>query len=78
VSAEVLREAAAAIRKDQDVEENLGHIDESTYRTWLVVAEWLDAEAANRDAGIGGRGFYSVGGQSDALAVARAYLGSDR
>ena len=41
----------------------------------LAVADWLDAEASNRDAGIGGRGWFSVGGQTDALAVARAYLG---
>ena len=73
------------------VENSLGLISDHDYDKWggtsaehiaswhpavaLAVADWLDAEASNRDAGIGGRGWFSVGGQGDALAVALAYLG---
>ena len=68
MSAELLREAAARIRKDQDIEEQLGHTDQRTYQTWLAVAQWLDACALVREV-------KADSAQALALAVARTYLG---
>lgn len=70
MSAERLRKAAAAIRKDQDVEEQLGHIHQREYETWLAVASWLDACATVLEVS-------PHRSRTLALNVARAYLGDD-
>lgn len=80
MSAEILMRAAERIRKDQDIEENLGHIGLKEFQAWLAVADWLDSVVAaqyppgftpHRDCG------RSIAPRDDdaALAVARAYLG---
>jgi hypothetical protein len=47
MSAEVLCEASALIRKGMPYEHMAGHIDDRDLNTWLAVADWLD-EQANR------------------------------
>jgi hypothetical protein len=80
MSSELLREAAALMRKEQDVEECLGHISLREYNTWLAVADLLDAMAeahihipgSDREKPV-----YDMPGMdnSPAALVARAYLG---
>lgn len=43
MSAGAVGQAAVAIRKESGIEENLGHIDQRTYKAWLAVADLLDA-----------------------------------
>lgn len=66
-AAETLRRAAVAIRKDQGINQNLGHIDMREYETWLAVAYWL--EVTERDVGSSSLAYHA------ALGVARTYLG---
>lgn len=74
MSAEMLRGAAAQIRKDQDIEENLGHIDARTLLAWLAVADLLDHMASGTESGDDLDWPHSRDIR-DALRVARAYLG---
>jgi hypothetical protein len=66
MSAAIVRRAADQIRRDQEREENLGHIDGRTYATWLAVADWLDATADD---------WQHANHTVRALRVALAYLG---
>jgi hypothetical protein len=68
MSALVLREAAARIRKDQGIEMMLGHIAEHECDTWTAVATWLEACASVLDVSPNAT-------KAHALTVARAYLG---
>lgn len=68
MSAEMLREAAALMRKDQGIAEELGHIDAREHATWLAVATWLDACALVIRV-------KPAAAKANALAVAAAYLG---
>lgn len=86
MSADLLRRAAALMRVDKAVEENLGHIDQRDLDTRLAVADWLDDSAERFDNHMARmsdpqRRFRHVWLNSarsrheHALAVARAYLG---
>lgn len=76
MSADVLRRAVREIRREQEVEENLGHIDGRTYAAWLAVADWLEGLAdamTNPDAP--NAGATTAREEQAALTVARAFLG---
>lgn len=68
MSAEVLCRAAKEIRRDQDVEQMLGHINGREFAAWLATADLLDEAAEMHDE-------TPCPAADAALTVARAYLG---
>ncbi|HJR88966.1 MAG TPA: hypothetical protein VJ782_02270 [Aeromicrobium sp.] len=72
MNADTLRRAAAQIRNDRG-----GVVSRNTEdgRRWLPVADWLDAEAESHRADLVGPFPSQCCRMSQALAVARAYLG---
>ena len=65
MTAKVLKRAADEIRREQEREENLGHIGGREYATWMKVADWLDFCANQQLASPNGF----------AMKVATTYLG---
>jgi hypothetical protein len=68
--AALLRRAAEQIEKDQFIEENLGHIYNTTYKAWLRVAVFLKAAALNLEVN-------PAAVKTHAFRIAQAYLGEE-
>jgi len=74
MSGDRLREAAAQMRVDANVEYQRGHIVKRKWKTELAVADWLDWMAEKGERNL--RPDLYLHGWQQALAVADAYLGS--